>query len=86
MIGVDRGVVKRITDLIPDYMVMGKRGMADMGEMKCPSPTNLRCHDDRPRPLWWVEMGYVLVLKVVDQNQATIAIRDGTNSQKHPSL
>ncbi|HZN25424.1 MAG TPA: copper oxidase, partial [Burkholderiales bacterium] len=37
MIGVDhRGVAERINRLIPDYMLMGERGMADMGEMEMP--------------------------------------------------
>ncbi len=41
MIGVDhRGIVKQITKLIPDYMVMGERGMADMTEMEMPLPDN----------------------------------------------
>jgi len=41
MIGVDqRGVVKKVIDLVPEYMVMGERGMADMGEMEMPLPDN----------------------------------------------
>ena len=41
MIGVDhRGVAKKINNLIPDYMVMGERGMADMTEMEMPIPDN----------------------------------------------
>ena len=41
MIGVDhRGVAERINKLIPDYMLMGERGMADMGEMEMPLPDN----------------------------------------------
>ena len=41
MIGVDhRGVAQQITQLIPDYMVMGERGMADMAEMEMPLPDN----------------------------------------------
>ncbi|MPZ46496.1 MAG: multicopper oxidase domain-containing protein [Betaproteobacteria bacterium] len=41
MIGVDhRGVVEKINRLVPDYMVMGERGMADMGEMEMPLPDN----------------------------------------------
>ncbi|MCX7670454.1 MAG: multicopper oxidase domain-containing protein, partial [Anaerolineae bacterium] len=41
MIGVDhRGLVQKIQKLIPDYMVMGERGMADMGEMEMPLPEN----------------------------------------------
>ena len=39
MIGVDhRGLVNKIQKLVPDYMVMGERGMADMGEMQMPLP------------------------------------------------
>ena len=41
MIGVDhRDVAKKIAKLVPDYMVMGERGMADMGEMEMPLPDN----------------------------------------------
>src|SRR5258706_7226339 len=41
MIGVDhRGVAEKINKLIPDYMVMGDRGGADMGEMQMPLPDN----------------------------------------------
>ena len=41
MIGVDhRGVVEQINKLVPDYMVMSERGMADMGEMEMPLPDN----------------------------------------------
>jgi len=41
MIGVDhRGIVGKIQKLVPDYMVMGERGMADMGEMEMPIPDN----------------------------------------------
>jgi manganese oxidase len=41
MIGVDHsGVVQKINRLIPDYMVMGERGMKDMTEMEMPLPDN----------------------------------------------
>ena len=41
MIGVDhRGLAERINRLIPDYMVMGDRGMHDMAEMEMPLPDN----------------------------------------------
>ncbi len=41
MIGVDhRGVAEKINKLVPDYMVMGERGMADMGAMEMPLPDN----------------------------------------------
>lgn len=41
MIGVDhRSVARQITRLVPDYMVMGERGMHDMTEMQMPLPDN----------------------------------------------
>ncbi len=41
MIGVDhRGVVNQINKLIPEYMVMGERGAADMGDMEMVLPDN----------------------------------------------
>jgi FtsP/CotA-like multicopper oxidase with cupredoxin domain len=41
MIGVDhRGIAERINRLVPEYMLMGERGMADMGEMEMPLPDN----------------------------------------------
>ncbi|WP_084362295.1 multicopper oxidase family protein [Caldimonas taiwanensis] len=41
MIGVDhRGLVRKIQRIVPDYMVMGERGMADMGQMEMPLPDN----------------------------------------------
>ena len=35
-----REVARKIGKLVPDYMVMGERGMADMGEMEMPIPDN----------------------------------------------
>jgi len=41
MIGVDqRSIVAKITQLVPDYMVMGDKGMADMGAMEMALPDN----------------------------------------------
>jgi FtsP/CotA-like multicopper oxidase with cupredoxin domain len=41
MIGVDHsGLARKITRLVPDYMVMGERGMKDMTEMEMPLPDN----------------------------------------------
>jgi FtsP/CotA-like multicopper oxidase with cupredoxin domain len=41
MIGVDqRQVQQRLSTLLPGYMAMGERGMADMGEMVMPLPRN----------------------------------------------
>ena len=41
MVGVDqKSVAERITKLVPDYMVMGEKGMHDMAEMEMPLPDN----------------------------------------------
>ena len=66
MIGVDhREVVKKITRLVPDYMVMGERGMADMGEMEMPLPDNTAPMMTGEGPFGGVEMGGMFsVLKV----------------------
>ena len=41
MIGVKQDdLAERITALVPDYMAMGDRGMADMGAMEMPLPDN----------------------------------------------
>ncbi|KRA68139.1 hypothetical protein ASD88_22190 [Pelomonas sp. Root662] len=41
MIGVDHsGLAGKIRKLVPDYMVMGERGMKDMTEMAMPLPDN----------------------------------------------
>jgi hypothetical protein len=41
MIGVDqRPVLEKINKLVPDYMIMGDKGMADMAEMEMPLPDN----------------------------------------------
>ena len=66
MIGVDhRSVVKKITQLIPEYMVMGERGMADMGEMTMEIPDNTAPMMTGEGPFGGVEMGGMFsVLKV----------------------
>lgn len=66
LIGVDHsGVAKQITELIPDYMVMGERGMADMGEMEMPLPDNTVPMMTGDGPFGGVAMGGMFsVLKV----------------------
>ena len=66
MIGVDyRDIGKRINSLIPDYMVMGERGMADMSEMEMPIPDNTAPMMTGEGPFGSVEMGGMFsVLKV----------------------
>jgi hypothetical protein len=66
MIGVDhRGLVGKIQKLVPDYMVMGERGMADMGEMEMPIPENTLPMMTGTGPYGPLEMGGMFsVLKV----------------------
>jgi hypothetical protein len=66
MIGVDhRQVVSEINKLIPDYMVMGERGMGDMAEMEMPIPDNTARMMGGEGPFGSVEMGGMFsVLKV----------------------
>ncbi|MFZ2739327.1 MAG: copper oxidase [Burkholderiaceae bacterium] len=66
MIGVDhRDVAKKLSKLIPDYMVMGERGMADMAEMEMPLPDNTVPMMTGQGPFGSVAMGGMFsVLKV----------------------
>jgi FtsP/CotA-like multicopper oxidase with cupredoxin domain len=68
MIGVDhRGVAERITKLVPDYMVMGDKGMADMGSMEMPLPDNTLPMMTGTGPFGPLEMGGMFsVVKVRD--------------------
>jgi FtsP/CotA-like multicopper oxidase with cupredoxin domain len=66
MIGVDhQGVAAEITKLVPEYMVMGDRGMADMGSMQMALPDNTLPMMTGEGPFGPVEMGGMFsVLKV----------------------
>ncbi|HEY0818315.1 MAG TPA: copper oxidase [Rhizobacter sp.] len=58
MIGVDHeGVAERITKLVPDYMVMGDKGMAEMGAMEMPLPDNTLPMMTGTGPFGPLEMG-----------------------------
>ena len=72
MIGVDhRGLAKQITNLIPDYMVMGERGMHDMTEMEMPLPDNTAPMMTGEGPFGAVGMGGMFsVLKVRKDQKA----------------
>jgi FtsP/CotA-like multicopper oxidase with cupredoxin domain len=71
MIGVDhREVADRIKKLVPDYMVMGERGMADMGEMEMPLPDNTLPMMTGRGPFGALEMGGMFtVVKVRDEQK-----------------
>ena len=70
MIGVDhRKIVKDITNVIPDYMVMGERGMADMAEMDMPLPDNTERMMTGAGPFGSVEMGGMFSMVKVRKDQ-----------------
>ena len=82
MIGVDhQGVAAKINQLVPGYMVMGERGMADMGEMQMRFPT-IPCRDGRRRPsapsAWAACLPRSRYART--RNRATTATRAGTAS------
>ena len=71
LIGVDHtGLAKRISRLIPDYMVMGERGMADMAEMEMPLPENTIPMMTGQGPFGSVEMGGMFSILKVRRMQA----------------
>ncbi len=71
MIGVDhRGIVKKLNALVPDYMVMGERGMADMTEMPMPLPDNTEPMMGGEGPFGSVEMGGMFSVLKVRRDQA----------------
>jgi manganese oxidase len=70
LIGVDhRGVARQITNLIPDYMVMSERGMADMAEMEMPLPDNTAPMMAGVGPFGSVEMGGMFSMLKVRRDQ-----------------
>jgi hypothetical protein len=70
MIGVDhRGVARRSRKLIPDYMVMGERGMKDMTEMEMPLPDNTAPMMTGTGPFGAVGMGGMFSVVKVRKDQ-----------------
>ncbi len=77
MIGVDhRDVVQKIQKLVPDYMVMGERGMADMGEMEMPLPDNTLPMMTGQGPMGALEMGGMFSVIKVRKDLARHDYRD----------
>ncbi|NML16935.1 multicopper oxidase family protein [Azohydromonas caseinilytica] len=72
MIGVDHsGIARQVNKLIPEYMVMGERGMSDMAEMTMPLPDNTVPMMTGEGPFGGVEMGGMFsVIKVRRDLQA----------------
>jgi FtsP/CotA-like multicopper oxidase with cupredoxin domain len=70
MIGVDhRGLISKIQKVVPDYMLMGERGMADMGEMEMPLPDNTLPMMTGTGPYGSVEMGGMFSMLKVRRDQ-----------------
>ena len=77
MIGVDhRGVAEKVLRLVPDYMVMGERGMADMGEMEMPLPDNTLPMMTGSGPFGAMEMGGMFTVVKVRRDLARNDYRD----------
>ena len=84
MIGVDhREVAKKIITLVPDYMVMGERGMADMGEMEMPIPDNTLPMMTGNGPFGPIEMGGMFTVVKVREDIARNSYAD-PGWYKHP--
>jgi FtsP/CotA-like multicopper oxidase with cupredoxin domain len=69
MIGVEqRDIASKIGNLVPDYMVMGDKGMADMGSMEMALPNNTLPMMSGQGPFGSIEMGGMFTL---------VKVRDG---------
>lgn len=77
MIGVDHsGLVGKIQKIVPDYMVMGDRGMADMGAMEMPLPDNTLPMMTGTGPFGALEMGGMFSVLKVREGLAARDFRD----------
>ena len=68
--------VGKIQKLVPDYMVMGERGMADMAEMEMPIPDNTAPMMTGAGPFGSVEMGGMFSMLKVRRDQQPGDYRD----------
>jgi FtsP/CotA-like multicopper oxidase with cupredoxin domain len=77
-VGADlKDVTKKIREVVPDYMAMGSKGMADMGAMEMPLPDNTLPMMTGTGPFGPVEMGGMFTV---------VKVRDGlaSNDYKNP--
>ena len=84
MIGVDhRGLVRDISRAVPGYMLMGERGMADMGEMEMEMPDNTMPMMTGDGPFGPIEMGGMFSVVKVREGLARDDYKD-PGWYKHP--
>ncbi|MES2025750.1 MAG: copper oxidase [Pseudomonadota bacterium] len=84
MIGVDqRNIANKIIRIIPDYMVMGERGMADMAEMEMPIPDNTLPMMTGTGPFGPIEMGGMFSMVKIRKDQKHGDYKD-PGWYKHP--
>lgn len=84
MIGVDqRNIASKIIRIIPDYMVMGERGMADMAEMEMPIPDNTLPMMTGTGPFGPIEMGGMFSMVKIRKDQKPGDYKD-PGWYKHP--
>ena len=84
MIGVDhRDVAEKVAKLVPDYMMMGDKGMADMGAMEMPLPDNTLPMMTGSGQYGPIEMGGMFTVLKVRERLARGDYRD-PGWDKHP--
>jgi FtsP/CotA-like multicopper oxidase with cupredoxin domain len=85
MIGVKQDdVVGKINKLVPDYMVMGDKGMADMGAMAMPLPDNTLPMMTGQGPFGALEMGGMFTVVKIREGLARGDYKD-PGWYKHPT-
>lgn len=85
MIGVKQDdLIKKITNLVPDYMPMGKAGMADMGDMEMQLPNNTLPMMTGTGPFGALEMGGMFSTVKVREGLARNDYKDPGN-YRHPA-
>ena len=85
MIGVEqRDIAKKIGGLVPEYMVMGDKGMADMGSMEMALPENTLPMMSGQGPFGSIEMGGMFTLVKVRESLARDDYKD-PGWYRHPA-
>jgi FtsP/CotA-like multicopper oxidase with cupredoxin domain len=84
MIGVDqRKIAEKIIRIIPEYMAMGEKGMADMGAMEMPLPDNTLPMMSGNGPFGPIEMGGMFTTVKIRKDQKPGDYKD-PGWYKHP--